>query len=106
MSNVEDIIRKSALARLAKIFSIPVESLKKNSKFGEDLEASGVSDFRHNEFDRVDHDIHDVADKNISAELRAGHLVIRTVKDYCDHMVRCYESKPNDVKKILEIVGK
>jgi len=106
MSKIEEIIRKRALARLAKIFAIPVGLLKKSSKFGEDLEASGVSDFRYNEFDRVDHDIHDVADKNILAELSNGHLVIRTVTDYCDHMVRCYESKPNEVTKILGILEK
>lgn len=104
MSNIEDIIREKALSRIAKIFNVPVDSINNDCRFGEELKSSFVSDFRHNEFDQINHDIHDVSDRSISKELRTGHLVIRTVADYCAHMVRCYKSKPNDVKKILGIV--
>ena len=49
----------------------------------------------------MDHDIRDVADKHVVKELGSGTLVIRTVGDYCDHMVRCYRTKPKDVIYIL-----
>ncbi|MBI5874380.1 MAG: hypothetical protein HZB81_00765 [Deltaproteobacteria bacterium] len=100
----EQIIREYALVRIAEIFDIPVEQLRLDTKFGEDLKASFVSDFRYNEFDKVDFDIRDVADRKITKELNKGLLTIRTVGDYCDHMVRCYETKPKDVTIILRLL--
>jgi len=64
----------------------------------------GKMDFRHNEFDKVDQDIHDVANQTIAAELSKGVVTIRTVEEYCNYMVRCYEAKPDDVKKILRLL--
>jgi hypothetical protein len=99
----EKIIRERAYLRIAEIFNIPVEQLRLDSMFGEYLKPSFVSDFRHNELDRVDQDIHDVADRKIIRELREGVIIIRTVGEYCDFMVRCYETKPEDVNKILRL---
>jgi len=99
----EQIIRERALLRISEIFNIPIQDVRLDSKFGEDLKASFVSDFRYNEFDRVDQDIHDVADRKITKELREGIITIRTVGEYCDYMVRCYETKPEDVNKILRL---
>lgn len=70
-------------------------------KFGEDLFASFVSDFRYNELDQVLHDLRDVADREICKELDAGTVLIQTVGDYCEHMVRCYKTKPKDVAMLL-----
>ena len=67
--------------------------------------AKSVSDFKCNEFDIIDHDIHDVADRKVSKEMSDGFLVIRTVEDYCNHMIRCYETKPHDVKRVLGIIN-
>jgi len=104
MSNINEIIRRYALMRISKIFNIQVESLTNKSRFGEELKVSFVSDFRYNEFDQVDDDIHSVADRRISKEMSAGMLIIGTVGDYCEHMVRCYKTKPNDVKEVLGIL--
>src|ERR1700674_2213469 len=104
MSVPEQIIRERAFTRIAEIFNVPVELLRHDAKFGEDLKASFVSDFRHNEFDKVDQDIHDVADQEITSEFTKGILTIRTVGEYCDQMVRCYATKPEDVNKILRLL--
>lgn len=103
MAMPEQIIRERAFARIAEIFNIPIEQLQLNSKFGEDLKASFVSDFRANEFDIVDQDIHDAADRKITSELSSGRLTIRTVKEYCDHMVRCYATRPAEINRILRL---
>ena len=106
MKVTEQIIREHALARIAEIFGIPVTMLRQDTKFGEDLKASFRSDFRFNEFDKVDFDIRDVADRKITKELNKGEATIYTVGDYCDHMVRCYETKPEDVSIILRLQEK
>ena len=99
----EEVIRHKALARLSGIFRVPVTELSPGCRFGEDLKASFVSDFRRNELDQVNDDIHDVADRVVTKEFVSGRLTIRTVGDYCDHMIRCYGIKPKDVKRLLGI---
>ena len=96
-------IRERALLRVAGVFHIPVETLRREQVFGVDLNPSFVSDFRRNELDQIGDDITDVADRAVVKQLESGQLVIRTVGDYCDHMVRCYEMKPEDVKHVLEM---
>lgn len=101
--DLESTIRDRALLRLAQIFHAPVATLKPELQFGIDLKASFVSDFRRNELDRVNDDIHDVADREIAKELASARLVIQTVQDYCAHMVRCSTVKPKDVTKLLKL---
>ena len=72
-------------------------------RFGVDLLARPVSDFRDNEFDVVDHDIRGVASKILLRALKRGEITIRTVSEYCDYMVQCYEARPQDVAKLLAI---
>jgi hypothetical protein len=98
----EQMIREHALARIAEIFGIPVTDLREDTKF-EDLKVSFVSNFRFNEYDKVDFDIRDVADRKINKELDRGEGTIYTIEDYCNHMVRCYETKPEDVSRILKL---
>lgn len=100
---LEATIRDRALARLAEVFQMPVSSLRDELQFGVDLKASFVSDFRRNELDLIHDDIHDVADRSIAKELRSDRLIIRTVGDYCAHMVRCNSAKPKDVAKVLKL---
>lgn len=59
--------------------------------------------FKRNALDIIDDDIHDVADREILKEMVNGQLIIYTVQDYCNHMVRCYQRKPDDVKHALGI---
>jgi hypothetical protein len=103
VDDTEKLIREKALLRLSEIFGIPVAKLSLDRRFGDDLKASFVSDFRRNEFDKVNDDIHDVADREITKEMASGRLTIYTVGDYCDHMVRCSRTKRKDVLRLLEI---
>lgn len=102
-AQVEALIRARAHARIATVFAIIPEEMRNSSAFGEDLRCSFVSDFRSNEFDRLDQDIKDVADRETRQRLANGELVIRTVGDYCDHMVRCFATNPTEVARLLEI---
>lgn len=101
MNESEKAIRDSALLRLGGIFHLPVAALNPEYRFGVDLKSSFVSDFRRNELDQVNDDIHDVADRAIAKELASGQLTIQTVGDYCDHMVRCSKTRPKDVKNLF-----
>jgi hypothetical protein len=103
MGNLTERIREYALLRVARVFDIAPSKLACDSVFGIDLKASFVSDFKENEFDQLDYDVRDVADRSILKELSSGELVIRTVGDYCEHMVRCYQTKPEDVTRILQM---
>lgn len=99
----DDEIRSAARARIAEIFGKDVEAIADSRRFGSDLDASFVSDFRHNELDRVDFDIRDAATKEIRQRLDSGEIVIRTVGDYCEHLVRCWRTSPAEVLRILRL---
>lgn len=104
MNCPEEVIRKFALFRIAKIFNVAVDSLRLEQKFDEDLRAATTTGlFKRNEYDQLENDIYDVANKSIYKEISSGNLTIQTVADYCDHMVRCYETNPEDVKHVLKI---
>lgn len=96
-------IRERALLRVAGVFRISVETLRPEHIFGVDLKPSFVSDFRRNELDQIDDDIHDVADRAVAKQFESGQLVIRTVRDYCDHLIRCSQTKPKEVERIFEL---
>lgn len=103
MREQEQIIHERALLRVARLFRVPVDELRLDHIFGVDLKPSFVSDLRRNEFDQIDDDIHGVADRTVAKEFKSGKLVIRTVGDYCDHLVRCSRTKPKDVEIIFEL---
>jgi hypothetical protein len=103
MSHSEDLIRQHALRRLAEVFRVPESSLSSEARFGQELKAAPASDFKSNEFDVIDDDIKDVADRRLLKEMARGLLVINTVGDYCEHMVRCSSLKPKEVARILRL---
>lgn len=94
-------IERRAVERVASIFSVPVDMVERNWRFGHELKSSFRSDFRPNELDRINDDIHDVADKEILREFTAGVLTISTVGDYCDLMVRCSKKEEGKVLQLL-----
>ncbi|WP_082575415.1 hypothetical protein [Lysobacter sp. Root667] len=96
----ESMVRERALERVRSIFAIP-GSVSLGDRFGIELVASFVSDFKENEIDKIDNDIHDVADRSVQDEFESEQLVIRTVGDYCDLMVRCSRSNPKEVAYLL-----
>lgn len=100
---LETVVRDKALLRLADIFQVSVTSLHDDLILGADLKASFVSDFRRNELDLVHDDVYDVADRSLTKELMSGRLVIRTVGDYCSHMIRCSRVRMADVARLLKI---
>lgn len=99
----EEVVRRYSLQRLAEVFGVSEASLSLSARFGGDLKAGPASDFKVNQFDIVDRDIKDVADKQILKEMAQGKLVIRTVGDYCDHMVRCSKINPEEVSYVLRL---
>jgi len=104
MSEIDECVRKFALLRIAKVFNVSVDSLRLENKFGEELKARSSSGiFKKNEYDQIENDIYDVANRQAYKKLSSGNLMIRTVGDYCDYMIRSYEVKPTDVKHVLEI---
>jgi hypothetical protein len=103
MDEIEIAIRRHVLQRLAAVFNVEMNVLPLGARFGEDLKARPASDFKANEFDIIDGDIKDVADKQLRKAMSRGELEIRTVADYCDHMVRCYATKPRDVARLLSL---
>jgi len=94
-------IRAAALSRIAQVFNLPTSSLKQEMRFGDDLKATFLSDWKYNEFDQLLHDIRDVADAETLKALNAGTLVITTVGDFCDHMAHCYRTNSREVEAVL-----
>lgn len=99
----EEFVRRQSLRHLAAVFGVPEASLSLNSRFGQELMANPASDFRANQFDIIDSDIKDVADKRLLKEMAQGTLVIQTVGDYCEHMVRCSRINPEEVARVLRL---
>ena len=101
MNISDEELRQAARLRVAHLFNLDLKAITDQMVFGEYLKASFVSNFKDNEFNKLDHDIRDVADHHILKKLSSGALDIRTVGDYCEHMVRCYSAKPEDVMRLL-----
>jgi len=87
---------------MAQVFGMSADGVRPEHVFGEDLRSSGKSDFKYNEYDQMLHDIRDVADRQSLKEIDSGALEIRTVAEYCDHMVRSYQANE---KAVLSALG-
>ena len=94
-------IALAARQKIAKVFGVQADGVRPEYVFGEDLKSSSRSDFKYNEFDQMLHDIRDVADRQVLKEIDSGALEIRTVAEYCDHMVRCYSTNEKAVTDVL-----
>lgn len=99
----EQTIRQYSLKRLAKVFGISEASLSNDDRFGHELIAAPASDFSTNAFDIIDDDIKDVADRKTIKDMAEGRLTIKTVGDYCDHMVRCSVLNSEEVAHALQL---
>lgn len=97
----DDEIRQAAKKKVARLFKVSSDDLSFDAVFGEDLKTCFVSDWRLNEFDLLLEDIRCVADKKTKKELSSGVIVIRTVGDYCEYMLCCYRTKPEEVSYVL-----
>jgi hypothetical protein len=95
------VIQEKALRRLSRVFRISVSEEQMSYRFGEDLKATFISDFKRNELDQINDDIHDVADRMTLKKLNRGELTIQTVKDYCEHMIRCGTTNAAEVMNVL-----
>jgi hypothetical protein len=102
MSKIPEVeIAKLATRRIARLFGLDEATISPSAAFGEGLEPSFVSDFKYNEFDQVDFDIRDLADRDLLKMLESGKLTIRTVSDYCQYMITCYRTNPDEVMRVL-----
>jgi hypothetical protein len=61
----EEVVRRYSLRHLSEVFGVPEASLSLGARFGQELKANPASDFKANQFDIVDGDIRDVADKQL-----------------------------------------
>ena len=93
----------AARRRIAKVFRVSVDSIKDDYVFGEDLTNSEKSDFKYGELDQILHDVRDVADRQTIKRMNSGQLVIRCVRDYCQHMRSCYQENEREVANTLGI---
>ena len=96
-------VRSYALKRISDVFSVPFDSLKYDDKFGVDLNCTYVSDLKFNEIDMIYHDLRDVATREILEEIEDGLVVINTVGEYCEYMVRCSDVNAEEVAYVLGI---
>lgn len=94
-------IKQRALKRIALIFSLPPENIQMNWRFGYELKSTFRSYFRRNEIERIDDDIHDVADKETLRAFADGSVTISTVNEYCALMVHRSEE---DTRKVMEVL--
>ena len=97
----DDELRRAAKERIARLLKVSSDTLSLDAVFGEDIKASFVSDWKANELDIIYDDICDIADKKVWKELSSGVDAVRTVRDYCELMVRCYHVKPKRVVQVL-----
>lgn len=103
MSDQDEVIRNLAMQRIASIFNTPASSLSKDATFGIDLKATHPPGlFSPNEYDKIEGDILDVCNRETYKAITSGNLTIRTVNDYCEHMIKCYKKKPKDVIATLK----
>lgn len=101
MMHVEQTIRDAARKRIADIFRLMPDQVSMGAEFDKGLVCSFVSDWEYNEYDQLLHDVRDVADNATLKKLEKEEQVVRTVGDYCDHMVHCYETNPKEVIWLL-----
>lgn len=90
-----------SLQRIAAVFGTPVEQLRREWIFGVDLKSSFRSDFARNEFDVINDDIHDVADRDTLRLLDEGRLVISTIGEYCEYMASMSQKNARAVRDVL-----
>jgi len=103
MNYSEEDISNASIKKVAELFNLPYKDILPNYEFGKDLLCDRErSDFKENEFDLMLFDIRYVADRKTTKELNSEKLVIRTVNDYCEHMIRSYETNP---KRVVDTLG-
>lgn len=98
----EDDLRRLALNRVSEVFGKDCSSGPDELHFGVHLRATSVSDFSYNELDTILNDIYDAAPKKILREMKSGKRTIRTVEDYCRHMVECADV---DAERVLYVLN-
>lgn len=104
MPLTDDQIRAAALSRIARLFGLELTQISMAARFDTAFQVSFVSGFRRNEFDKLLDDVRDVADRSVLRRIESGELEIATVGEYCEHMVKCYKSKPDDVAAVLDAI--
>lgn len=106
MNDPDEIVREFALQRIASVFNVSVDSLNRDAVFGDDLKAPRSTGlFKRNEYDELEGDVLDACDREKYKAISSGNLTIRTVGDYCNHMIQCYKTNPKAVVQTLKITS-
>ena len=95
-------IREASMKYISNLFKIPLESFDKNYKFGEDLKAK-PNPFSEGEFDDLIFDIEYVADDETLNDFRSNKIKITTVEDFSNYMIKCYDKKRREVRRVLKL---
>lgn len=91
-----------SLQRIAAVFGTPVEQLRRDGYLALILKSSFRSDFAFEaDFDVINDDIHDVADRDTLRLLDEGRLVISTIGEYCEYMASMSQKNARAVRDVL-----
>jgi hypothetical protein len=74
MNEIENRVWDAAMRRVAEVFNKSLKEINAELIFGKNLKSSFVSDFRGNELDIINDDIHDVADCGVAKDIASGKL--------------------------------
>jgi hypothetical protein len=88
-----------ALSRIAWIFRVSEEELGPEKRFGSDLRESFVSDFRHNELDRIGFDIEEMVDGIGDISIRSRK--VQTVAEFCALAEEFRAAKPEGYDQLV-----
>ena len=76
-------------SRIANIFNIVVNDIQANFRFGEELDASFISDFRHNELDQI---VFDIEEFELILYPNKINKEVSIVKDYIILLAQCRQA--------------
>ncbi|WP_341503749.1 hypothetical protein [Gallaecimonas sp. GXIMD4217] len=102
MDNLESKIKQKSIERLAALLDVDASTLSEEMSLATAVKPNPVKFWKRNQFDKILDDIRDVADKESTKLLESGDFEVKTVQDYVNFMIRCYEENP---KLVLLVLG-
>lgn len=98
---MENQLRNRILLHLSQVLEIPINEIASDMKFGVDIKSNFQSDFKYNALDILIEDARDVCSGKIAKEWNRGEIIIDTISDYIEHMIRCNRENPRLVDMVI-----
>jgi hypothetical protein len=99
--NEQDVpVARIASQRVAQVFGLAVDEVNLASRFGIELPASSVSDFKENELDQILGDIQEIRDIMPRGDLPAGE--VRTVGDFVALLEEFQRTNPRAYQVLMK----